>query len=138
MIGKSATSIEKKNYAFSKIENASNHLLGVINDVLDMSKIEANKFELSNVVFDFEMMIKKVVNVISFRVHEKGLIFRLKLDPNIPQKLIGDDQRLTQVITNLLSNAVKFTPEAGSISLSAKFLERENNFCIIQFRVSDT
>jgi signal transduction histidine kinase/DNA-binding response OmpR family regulator len=138
MIGKSATSIEKKDYAFEKIEMASTHLLGIINDVLDMSKIEANKFDLSKVVFDFEKMIKKVVSVMIFRVSEKDQRFNLKLDPRIPQELIGDDQRLAQAITNLLSNAVKFTPESGSISLTVKYLGEEEKYCELQFEVSDT
>ena len=137
-IGRSASSIDKKDYAFEKIEIASTHLLGVINDVLDMSKIEANKFELSNVVFDFEMMIKKVVNVSTFRINEKKLNFKLKLDPNIPQKLVGDDQRLAQIITNLLSNAVKFTPESGSVSMQVKFMGDEGDSCKILFEVTDT
>ena len=137
-IGKSAANIEKKDYAFERIEIASTHLLGVINDVLDMSKIEANKFELSNVEFDFEKMIKKIVNVIIFRINEKGQHFKLKLDPNIPQKLIGDDQRLAQVITNLLSNAIKFTPESGSILLHVQFVEEKNNFCEIRVEITDT
>ena len=137
-IGKSASSIEKKDYAFEKIGIASTHLLGVINDVLDMSKIEANKFELSTVEFDFEMMIKKVVSVIAFRVNEKQQLFRMKLDPNIPQRLVGDDQRLAQVITNLLSNAVKFTPEGGTISLYARFMCDENDACKIEVKVTDT
>jgi signal transduction histidine kinase/CheY-like chemotaxis protein len=138
MIGKSAGSMEKKDYAFEKIEIASAHLLGIINDVLDMSKIEANKFDLSNVEFNFEKMIKKVVNVIIFRINEKGQTLKVKLDPNIPGKLIGDDQRLAQVITNLLSNAVKFTPEAGLISLHARFIGEENNSCKIRVEVVDT
>jgi len=138
MIGKSAPNIEKKDYAFEKIEIASTHLLGVINDILDMSKIEANKLDLSNVEFDFEAMVKKVVNVIIFRVNEKGITFKLRLDPNIPQKLIGDDQRLAQVITNLLSNAVKFTPEKGSVTLNAQFMGEEGNFSKIQVWVTDT
>ena len=137
-IGKSATSIDKKDYAFEKIEIASAHLLGVINDVLDMSKIEANKFELSNVEFDFEMMIKKVVNVSTFRINEKKLLLRIKLDPNTPQKMIGDDQRLAQIITNLLSNAVKFTPESGSVSMQVKFMGEEDDLCKIQVEVTDT
>jgi len=138
MIGKSATTIEKKDYAFEKIEIASSHLLGVINDVLDMSKIEANKFELSEEEFEFEKMIKKVVNVIIFRVNEKEQVFKLSLDPNIPQRLIGDDQRLAQVITNLLSNAVKFTPEKGSVSLQVNYAGEEGNRCRIQFEVRDS
>ncbi|MCL2042753.1 MAG: response regulator [Treponema sp.] len=138
MIGKSASGIEKKDYAFEKIEIASTHLLGVINDVLDMSKIEANKFELSNVEFDFETMIKKVVSVIAFRINEKELNFKLRLDPDIPKKMIGDDQRLAQIITNLLSNAVKFTPKSGSVSMSVQFTKDKNNTCTIQVKVTDT
>ena len=137
-IGKSAVSLEKKDYAFDKIEVASSHLLGVINDVLDMSKIEANKFVLSNVEFDFEKMIKRIVNVIIFRVNEKSQTFKLKLDPNIPQKLIGDDQRLAQVITNLLANAIKFTPDAGMVSLYVRCVEEKNGLCKIQFEIIDT
>ena len=138
LIGKTAPSVEKKDYAFEKIEIASTHLLGVINDILDMSKIEANKFELSNEPFNFEMMIKKVVNVIIFRVNEKEQIFKLKLDPCIPQRLVGDDQRLAQVITNLLSNAVKFTPESGTVSLNLRFMGEEDGLCKIQVEVTDS
>ena len=138
LIGRSATSLEKKDYAFEKIEIASTHLLGIINDVLDVSKIEANKFELSKVEFNFERMIKKVLNVIVFRANEREQTIKLEIDQNIPQMLIGDDQRLAQVITNLLSNAVKFTPEAGSVALRVRLLSEENNCFKIQVEVSDT
>jgi signal transduction histidine kinase len=137
-IGKTADSMEKKDYAFEKIEGASNHLLGVINDVLDMSKIEAGKFELSVTEFDFEKMIQKAINVTGFRIEEKHQRFSLYLDPEIPQILSGDDQRLTQVITNLLTNAVKFTPEQGSICLNAYFVNEENGICVIKMEVKDT
>jgi len=70
-IGKSSDDLRRKDYAFEKIEGASTHLLSVINDVLDMSKIEANKLEISNVTFNFEEMVKRVVNVISFRIDER-------------------------------------------------------------------
>ncbi|MDR0494680.1 MAG: response regulator [Treponema sp.] len=137
-IGKSAATIERKDYAFEKIENASSHLLGIINDILEMSKIEAGKFELSFVEFSLEKMLQKVVNVINFRVEEKRQKFNIYLDNNIPQYLIGDDQRLTQVITNLLSNAVKFTPDEGTIHLGAHFLEEKNGNIIIKFIVKDS
>ncbi|MDR1869434.1 MAG: response regulator [Treponema sp.] len=137
-IGKSASNIEKKNYAFEKIEGASNHLLGVINDVLDMSKIEAGKFELIVVEFDFEKMLQKVINIISFRIEEKKQNFSLYLDPKIPQRLSGDDQRLAQVITNLLTNAVKFTPEQGTISLGAYFVNDEDRMCTVKVEVKDS
>ncbi|MDR0320496.1 MAG: response regulator [Treponema sp.] len=137
-IGKIATTIEKKNYAFEKIEGASNHLLGVINDVLDMSKIEAGKFDLSFAVFEFEKTLQKAINVVSFRIEEKKQHFALYLDADIPKFLSGDDQRLTQVVTNLLTNAVKFTPEYGSIWLKAFFSGEENGICTIKVEVKDT
>jgi signal transduction histidine kinase len=137
-IGKSASDPEKKNYSFEKIENASAHLLGVINDILDMSKIEANKLELSAVKFNFEKMIQKVVNIINFRVDEKHQAFHVTLDKNIPDSLVGDDQRLAQAITNLLSNAVKFTPENGSIRMDARLAKEEEGICTLQFEVADT
>ncbi|MFP3040850.1 response regulator [Treponema primitia] len=137
-IAKSSADPEKKDYCLSKIEDASNHLLGVINDVLDMSKIEANKFELSFTEFNFEKILQRVVNVNNFRVDEKEQNFTVKLDKNIPRTLIGDDQRLAQVITNLLSNAIKFTPQHGSIQLSTFFEKEENGVCTIRIEVRDS
>jgi signal transduction histidine kinase len=118
-IGKTAEHIERKEYCLEKIGEASNHLLTLINDILDMSKIEANKFELSPVDFSFSRMIQNTLTVINFRLEEKNQRFTAKIDERIPDSLYGDDQRLSQVIVNLLSNAVKFTPEQGSISLEA-------------------
>jgi signal transduction histidine kinase/DNA-binding response OmpR family regulator len=137
-IAKSSQDIERKEYCLDKIENASNHLLGVINDILDMSKIEANKLELSFTDFNFEKMLQKVVNVINFRVDEKNLNFTVFIDKHIPPWLYGDDQRLAQVITNLLSNAVKFTPEQGSVRLKTELEQEENGLCTIRISVADT
>ena len=137
-IGKSASNLEKKNYAFEKIEDASNHLLGIINDILEMSKIEAGKFDISVVEFNFEKLVQKVVSIINYRVDEKRQNFSVYLDSSIPPFLMGDDQRLAQVITNLLSNAVKFTPEEGSIRLSAYLDKEENEICTLRMEVTDT
>jgi signal transduction histidine kinase/CheY-like chemotaxis protein len=137
-IAKGAADSEKKDYCLAKIEDASNHLLGVINDILDMSKIEANKFELSSAEFSFEKTLRKAVNVINFRVEEKKQNFTVRLGENIPETLIGDDQRLTQVITNLLSNAVKFTPEGGSIELDSSYLGEKDGLCELQVEVKDS
>jgi len=137
-IGRSAEDISKKDYCFTKIGDASNHLLGVINDVLDMSKIEADKFELVFSQFNFEKLIKRVVNVVSFRIDEKQQKFNVFIDQSIPKFLLGDDQRLAQVITNLLSNAVKFTPENGSVNLNANFINETEGICTIQITVTDT
>jgi CheY-like chemotaxis protein len=137
-IGKTADNIERKDYCFSKIEDASNHLLGVINDILDMSKIEANKFDLAPVEFSFEKMLQRVVNVVNFRVGERHQKFTVHIDKNIPRFLIGDDHRIAQVITNLMGNAVKFTAEYGSIVLDTRFIGEENGLCTLQISVSDT
>jgi CheY-like chemotaxis protein/anti-sigma regulatory factor (Ser/Thr protein kinase) len=137
-IGKNASDMERKDYCLAKIQDASNHLLGVINDILDMSKIEANKFELAPAEFVFEKMLQRVVNVVNFRMDEKRQNFSVYIDRAIPHALVGDDQRLAQVITNLLGNAVKFTPEHGSISLEAVIVKEENDICTIRIEVSDT
>ncbi|MDR2110655.1 MAG: response regulator [Spirochaetaceae bacterium] len=137
-IAKSTQDAARKEYCLEKIENASNHLLGVINDILDMSKIEANKFELSCTDFDFEKMLRKVINVINFRMDEKHLDFTVHIGGNMPRVLHGDDQRLAQVITNLLSNAVKFTPEPGSIRLEAEQEQEEDGLCTLRISVADT
>ena len=137
-IGKSASNIEKKDYAFEKIEGASNHLLDVINDVLDMSKIEARNFDLFAVEFDFKAMLRKAVNITDFRIEEKKQQLKLYFDSAIPKYLYGDEQRIMQVIINLLSNAVKFTPERGSIWLNANFENEADGICTIKVEVKDT
>ena len=137
-IGKKAQDIQKAYDAFAKIDGASKHLLGVINDILDMSKIEADKFDLSPISFDFEKMLQKVTNVINFKVDERQQNFCVKIGKEIPRMLIGDDQRLSQVITNLLSNAVKFTPEEGTIRLESQLISEENDICRLQISVEDT
>jgi signal transduction histidine kinase/DNA-binding response OmpR family regulator len=137
-IGRSASDIERKDYCFSKIEGASHHLLGVINDILDMSKIEANKFELAPTEFDLEKMLQRVVNVVNFRIDEKHQKLSIHIDREIPRMLIGDDQRIAQIITNLMGNAIKFTPENGSITLDTQLAGIGNDICTLQISVSDT
>jgi len=136
-IGKRAAEIERKNYTLDRIEEASTHLLGVINDVLDMSKIEASKLELSPLEYNFEKMLQKVAGIIHFRVAEKLQKLTMNVDENIPRFLVGDDQRLAQVITNLLSNAVKFTPEKGEIRFEASLLGETDGLCELRIEVAD-
>ncbi|MCL2487757.1 MAG: ATP-binding protein, partial [Oscillospiraceae bacterium] len=137
-IGKSAFDVARKDYSFSKIEDASNHLLGVINDILDMSKIEAGRFDLSEEEFSFERMLQRVVNVVNYKVTEKRQRFKIYVDRDIPEFLVGDDQRLAQVITNIVGNAVKFTPEEGKIRIGTYFLSESDGICDIKITVSDT
>ena len=136
-IGRTADTIERKDYSFDKIREASTHLLGVINDILDMSKIEADKFELSEVVLSFEKLVQNAVNVLSFRADERLQHISTIIDPNIPKMLVGDDQRLTQVVSNLLSNALKFSPAGGSIKIEARLLTCDDDNCTIQVDVED-
>jgi len=138
-IAKKSDESERKDYCLEKIESASVHLLGIINDILDMSKIEENKLELSNTEFDFYAMIERMVNIFEFRLNEKKQKLIVEKDPDIPVRIISDEQRLAQVITNLIGNSIKFTPEAGSITLSARRLRYdEEGFCKLEIKVSDT
>lgn len=137
-IGKSAADTNRKDYCFRKIEGASQHLLGVINDILDMSKIEADKFELIPSEFCFGDMLSRVEGIMSFRIAEKQQTLSITADEHIPAILICDDQRLIQVIINLLSNAVKFTPEGGNISLHSYLLEETDYECSIAIEITDT
>jgi len=137
-IGKNTEDVVRKNYALNKIEDASVHLLDIINAVLDMAKIEANKMELSPVEFNFEKMLQNVTNVINFRLDQKRQHFTVSVDSKMPRFLVGDDQRLSQVITNLLSNAVKFTPEEGDVSLRAFLEEADEENCVLRIEVEDS
>jgi signal transduction histidine kinase/CheY-like chemotaxis protein len=137
-IGRTAKTLERKDYAFEKIGDASAHLLGIINDILDMSKIEANRLDLSLVEFDFGQMLHQISSVINFKIEESDQALYQEIDPKIPRNLVGDDQRLAQVITNLLSNANKFTPGGGTIRLIAEYLGEEDGIVTLRIRVSDT
>jgi len=137
-IGKKADDIEEKNHTLNKIGDASAHLLGVINDVLDMAKIEADKLELMPVEFNFKGMLQKVMTVVSFRADEKKQTLTVNVDSNIPAFIVGDDQRLAQVITNLAANAVKFTPVGGIICLDISLVEEVDLNCILRIEVADS
>jgi CheY-like chemotaxis protein/two-component sensor histidine kinase len=103
-----------------------------------MSKIEANKFSLSTTEFVFERMIRRVIDVINFRVDEKQQKLTVHIDPSIPYTLVGDEQRFAQVLTNLLTNAVKFTPEGGANHLSTKLASEKDGMCTLSVTVRDT
>ena len=136
-IGQSTQDLNKMQYCLSKIDDASKHLLGLINDVLDMSKIEANKLELVEEAFNFERMVENVCNVVAVKVEEKKIGLFVSMDSNMQYDLIGDELRLAQVITNLLSNAIKFTPEKGSIHLDIK-QDNEGDSSTVHVEVRDT
>jgi len=136
-IGKKTDDKDEKNRVLDRVGDASKHLLGIINEVLDMAKIEANKMELSPVEYNFEKMLQKVTELIKFRTDEKGQQLTVDVDKSIPKLIVGDDHYLAQIIMNLLSNAVKFTPENGKISLKASLSEESGGSCELHIEVSD-
>jgi CheY-like chemotaxis protein/two-component sensor histidine kinase len=117
-IAKASNSPEKVSDCLAKIDNASKHLLALINDVLDMSKIEANKFELAFEEFSLEGALHKIYDMMNVKAEEKRQELTLSIDKELPEFIIGDELRLSQVITNLVSNAIKFTGECGKIDVS--------------------
>lgn len=100
-----------------KVNDSADHLLGIINDILDMSKIEAGKMELSETDFKFRDLLDQVSAIMDFKLREKRHNFTIHMDDNMPEVITADRHRLAQIITNLLSNANKFTPDGGNIDL---------------------
>ena len=129
---------EKISHCLVKITEASLHLLGMINDILDLSSIESGNLKLSVSEFDLAQMLKKVTETARFSLDAKKLNLILDFDPNLPSIIISDQHRLIQVMDNLLSNAVKFTPPEGTITFSVKKTKEEGNFSTLEIKVSDT
>jgi len=121
-----------------KAGNASKYVLGVINDILDMSKIEANKLELSFDDFNFGRMLSNIVDVTSVRAQEKHQQLIVNLNKNVPPFVISDELRLSQVITNLMTNAIKFTPENGKVELNAEKTDEQGNEITLKVEVTDS
>ncbi len=119
------------------IDKAGNSLLGIINDILDFSKIEAGRMSLINVDYEIPNLVGDIVNLIRFRIEEKGLLFVADIDPKIPLVLNGDELRIKQIITNLLSNAAKYT-EKGTVTLTARLEEKNDTDAVIFMSVKDT
>ena len=122
----------------AKAGTAAKLVLSVINNILDMSKIEANKFELSDAEFDFGKMMSNIIDTANSAAPEKHQNITLVINPNVPSLIICDELRLTQIINNLMNNAVKFTPENGKITLSAEKLEEKDGEITLKFEVEDT
>jgi len=121
-----------------KILGASKHLLGVINDVLDMSKIESGKFTLTEEEFSLKELVSRIALLADIQVEQKRQTFTIDVADDIPDAWITDGQRLTQVVTNLLSNAFKFTPDDGEIFLTIKCENHLRNSVMLRFEVRDT
>ncbi|MDR3038452.1 MAG: response regulator [Candidatus Adiutrix sp.] len=121
-----------------QIEASSQHLLGLLNDILDLSKIEAGKIELSEEVVDLSRLAATVTSIIKPRCDEKNIRFEAEVDSFAPLAFLTDPLRLRQVLINLLGNSVKFTPELGRLEFSIKRKDRRAGETLVEFVVRDT
>ena len=131
------TAEPKQRERLAKVADAADHLMSIINDVLDISKIEAGKLELENTDFSLETVFSNAASLIAERASAKGLPIVYEIDPALPQHLRGDPLRVQQIMLNFLSNAVKFT-EKGRITLAARLLQRDENGLLVCCEVRDT
>ena len=121
----------------AKLQAASKHLLSIIDDVLDLSKIEASKLEIEHLVFSLDDVLDDVATLIGVRASEKGVELIVSRQPNAPVLLLGDPLRLGQILSNLASNAVKFT-ERGEVHVSVCLHNRSADRVELLFEVQDT
>ncbi len=128
---------EQKEFV-SMIRESSHNLTVIVNDVLDVSKMNADKMELESISFDIFKKIESSVGMFVAKIDTKEIDLNLFVDPRIPQNLIGDPTRLSQVIINLVSNAVKFTDAKGKIGVYAEYLNQDNDDITFKISVSDS
>lgn len=137
-VAETTNDISRLHYCLSVIGTSSAHLLNLINDILDMAKIEAGKLELNEAPLNIEKMLIQICNMIVAKTEEKKQILSVSIEKSLHSEYIGDGLRLSQVVTNLLSNAVKFTPEGGTIVVSVREKMRRNELSVLCFSVSDS
>ena len=129
---------EKMSSYLTKIDGSSRILLGIINDVLDMSAIESNKLKMANAPFDFKQLISSITTVFYQQAKQKGIHFEVRMNGVTEEMLVGDQLRVNQILMNLLSNAIKFTPSGGEIDLMVIQASRNEKHVHMRFSVSDT
>jgi two-component system, sensor histidine kinase and response regulator len=133
---KTELSLKQQDY-LNKIQSSADNLMGILNDVLDLSKVEAGKIELENANFKLDQLLNNLANMFSAKVSEKGLSLQFKTAPDVPLALSGDSLRLSQVLNNMVSNAVKFT-STGKIEVSTELVSQTSDKAKIKFVISDT
>ncbi|MCD6185514.1 MAG: response regulator, partial [Deltaproteobacteria bacterium] len=130
-------SIKVKHY-MGIIHSSAYSLLGIINDILDVSKIEAGKVDLETRPFRLDEVVDNIIDLYVNKAAEKGIEFLVDLEPETPMALIGDALRLQQIIVNLLSNAIKFTKKGGVVLTSIKALKKSSDQTTLMFSFKDT
>lgn len=119
------------------IKKSGDNLLVIINDILDLSKIEAGKMELESVPFSLKQTIDNIRTILSIKAIEKGLTLDTTIGDGVPEYVIGDETRLSQILINLIGNAIKFTPQ-GSVHIQVALVSKEQDNCAIKFTITDT
>ena len=125
------------NYYLRNIKEASNTLLDLINEILDISKIESGKMELVDVNYSFENMIHEISSMMGAQAGKAGLALIIEIEPGIPKWLCGDRVKLQEILTNLISNGIKYTKE-GSVTLRIHMCERTQEHVMLHIEVEDT
>ncbi|MCT8977425.1 ATP-binding protein [Clostridium sp. CX1] len=128
---------EDQRDSLETVKHSANSLLLIINDILDFSKIEAGKMTVDRTPFNLRNLIESSIKIHQINVKDKNLILTWNMDANVPEEIIGDANKLEQVINNILGNAIKFTEE-GRVILSVKVIENVENFVEIVFAITDT
>lgn len=125
----------KQNKYLQAIKNSSENLLVIINDILDLSKLQAGKMDLEHIAFRISEPIEQVFDTLRFKAEEKGLVFHYTIGKNVPEIIIGDSARLIQILLNLCSNAIKFTHK-GNVHLQID--KQADTDCTLLFTITDT
>jgi anti-sigma regulatory factor (Ser/Thr protein kinase) len=137
-IARQSSDVPKIQGCLENIENSSRLLLGILNDILDMSSIEADTLELVSAPFDLRKILTSVCGVVGADAGEKKQTVTSQIDDSLGRMYIGDEMRLAQVVFNLMTNAVKFTPEGGRITLRARQKETNGEEALLEISVEDT
>lgn len=119
------------------ISKSAKVLLNIINDILDISKIESGKSEISKSSFNLRELVEQIVQLYTINTKQKNIRFLYRLDKNIPEFIISDETKIKQVLSNILSNAIKFTPKDGKICFDVELIKFENNIAKIKFSIKD-
>lgn len=121
-----------------KIGTSAHHLLGVINDILDISRIESGSMSLKNAKFPFAQGLEQVNAIVTAQCRDKGIHYTCSVKNGVADYYVGDDMKLRQILINILGNAVKFTPEGGSVSLAVEALAGDGEKRPLRFTITDT
>ena len=132
------TLTEKTREYLLKINGSAKHLLGLINDILDMSRIESGRLVLRKEEFSFREMLEQINTMVMAQCSEKGLTFECHIAGHVDESYIGDNMKLKQVLVNILSNAIKFTDAPGSVTLSVEKINDYEDSSTLQFSIKDT